>query len=276
MPIERERENVPKLTKQPSCKQPFLTKYPKNSSWEIASTLPALIPATPTNPTPIHIHTHHTPIRVSYNHVLNLVPTLLPPNNPMYPAPDIILHIGLAAGRSYYALEQSANGRGYSQIADVDGQRFPDSAAEAHFPSSKYPAKLSTSFNTPDVLARWKANLGYTSIDGTTTDEGCPDVRISHDAGNFLCGFIYYNSLAHYFGIGQDERPVVFMHVPDLSGSEERLREGWEVAVALIKALVESRRKAGGKVVDGQGQGHGNGNDKEGVHAGNRTDNNFA
>lgn len=35
------------------------------------------------------------------------------------------------------------------------------------------------------------------------------------------------------------------MHVPDLSGSEAKLREGWKVAVALIKALVESRRKAG-------------------------------
>ena len=35
------------------------------------------------------------------------------------------------------------------------------------------------------------------------------------------------------------------MHVPDLSKSQARLREGWEVAVALIKALVESRRKMG-------------------------------
>jgi len=35
------------------------------------------------------------------------------------------------------------------------------------------------------------------------------------------------------------------MHVPDLSSSESKLREGWEVSVALIKALVESRRKVG-------------------------------
>lgn len=38
---------------------------------------------------------------------------------------------------------------------------------------------------------------------------------------------------------------MVFMHVPDLSGSEAGLREGWEVAVALIKALVQSRREKG-------------------------------
>ncbi|RMZ70633.1 pyroglutamyl peptidase type [Pyrenophora seminiperda CCB06] len=263
---------------------PFLSKYPKNSSWEIASTLPALIPATTTNPTPIHIHTYHAPIRVSYNDVLALVPTLLPPNNPMYPPPDIILHLGLAAGRSYYAIEQSANGRGYSEITDVDGQRFPDSAAETHFPASKYPVKLSTSFETSDVLARWKRNLGYTSVDGTRTDEGCPDVRISYDAGNFLCGFIYYNSLAHFFDIKEYERPVIFMHVPDLSRSEGKLREGWEVAVALIKALVESRRKAGGKVVDGPegkdnvyGGGHAKRDveKEEGIPAVKTTDNNF-
>jgi pyroglutamyl-peptidase len=33
--------------------------------------------------------------------------------------------------------------------------------------------------------------------------------------------------------------------VPDLSFSEEKTREGREVAIALIKALVESRRKNG-------------------------------
>ena len=62
-----------------------------------------------------------------------------------------------------------------------------------------------------------------------------------------MCGFIYYNSLAHYYDLYgfRGERPVVFMHVPDLSGSEAKLKEGWEVAVALIKALVESRRKVG-------------------------------
>lgn len=38
---------------------------------------------------------------------------------------------------------------------------------------------------------------------------------------------------------------VIFMHVPDLSASESKLREGREVSVALIKALVESRRKVG-------------------------------
>jgi pyroglutamyl-peptidase len=205
---------------------------------------------------------------------VNLVPKLLPPPNPIYPVPDIILHIGLAAGRSYFALETNSQGRGYAKIPDVDGQRFDDSTAERHFPTSKFPKRLSTSFDTSDVLARWKANLGYTSVDGTHIDEGCPDVRVSHDAGNFLCGFIYWNSLAHYFSIKGDERPVVFLHVPDLSGSADKLREGWEVTVGLIKALVENRRKAGGRVVDGDRQDVGGEGSRGDI--GVRMDNNFA
>jgi hypothetical protein len=183
-----------------------------------------------------------------------------------------VLHIGLAAGRNYFAIEQGSQGRGYGKIPDVDGQRFEDSEMEKRFPSSKYPHKLTTSFDTSKVLAHWKGNLGYTSVDGTTTDKGRPDVRISTDAGNFLCGFIYYNSLAHYFNIKEDERPVVFLHVPDLSSSQDKLREGWETTVALIKALVESRREAGGKLTDGDKKDERQVNGKEEVH----TDNNFA
>lgn len=227
-------------------KQPFLAKFPKNSSWEIASTLPALIPVSPNNPTPIHIHVHHEAIRVAYHHVADLVPKILPPKSPIHPTPDIILHIGLAAGRSYYAIEQGAQGRGYARIPDVDGENFHDSLAEQLFPERDYPLGLSTSFNTPDVLTRWKANLNRTHANANASaPQGGPDVRISPDAGNFLCGFIYYNSLAHYYALDEGERPVVFLHVPDLSRSEVMLKEGWEVAVALIKSLVQSKRKIG-------------------------------
>ena len=69
-------------------------------------------------------------------------------------------------------------------------------------------------------------------------------MRISPDAGNFMCGFIYWNSLSQYFVRGA-ERSVAFLHVPDLSGSEEATTLGREVTVALIKALVESRRVVG-------------------------------
>ncbi|KAF1362473.1 peptidase C15, pyroglutamyl peptidase I-like protein [Lizonia empirigonia] len=202
---------------------PFLDKYPKNSSWEIASTLPALIPASPGNPTPIHIRVHHEPIRVAYNHVLNAIPKLLP---------------------------RGAHSCGYAKITDVDDDLFHDSAAQDRFPKNKFPEVLSTGFDTSDILARWRTLLGFTNPDGDALIEQLPDVRTNPDAGNFLCGFTYYTSLSHYYEMNgaEGERPVAFMHVPDLTGSETKLREGWEVAVALIKALVESRREVGVRV----------------------------
>ncbi|KZM22604.1 Pyroglutamyl-peptidase I [Ascochyta rabiei] len=226
----------------------FLEKYPKNSSWEIASTLPALIPASPGNPTPIQIRVHHEPIRVAYRTVTDLVPKLFSPEPATGPPPDIVLHIGLAASRNFYAIEQGAHGRGYARAADVDGALFQDAEAADLFPSARFPPQLKTGFDTSDVLARWRAFLGFWNPDGSAEVEELPDVRVNPDAGNFLCGFIYYNSLAHYHELNGGEaggRPVAFMHVPDLTGSEGKLREGWEVAVALIKALVDSRRKVG-------------------------------
>lgn len=196
----------------------------------------------------------------------------------MYPSPDIILHIGLAAGRNYYAIEQGSRSRGYGNIADVDRQRFDDESTEKQFPASKFPSTLTTSFDTADVLACWKESLKSSSSPSSSSSSSetgstkGPDVRVSTDAGNFLCGFIYYNSLAHYYSIKGDERPVIFLHVPDLTSSEEKMKEGWEVTVALIKALVESRRKAGGVIVDGEKRSQETQNGTDGV----QTDNNFA
>ncbi|KAJ4365611.1 hypothetical protein N0V83_008231 [Neocucurbitaria cava] len=242
---------------------------------------PRPTPSTPTNPTPIHIHVYHEPIRVAYNTVTNLIPALLPPSNLLYPAPDIILHIGLAAGRKHFALEQGAHGRDYAQIPDVDGQRFGDDLAESMFPASRFPDVLKTSFDTADVLARWVKNLGGSSggsgdaVAAAEGAKGTPDVRLSPDAGNFMCGFIYYHSLAHYYSDEDGRRrPVAFLHVPDLSESEEKLREGWDVTVALIKALVESKRTVG--VVDEGIRDTRQGEEVEREATAAQTDNNFA
>lgn len=196
---------------------------------------------------------HHEPIRVAYQNVVRIVSKLLPPSSSASPPPDIILHIGLAASRKFYAIEQGAHSRGYGKTADVDGEIFANSAASNLFPSPRFPEVLSTGFDTSDVLTRWRTFLGYSNSDDSPVIEQLPDVRVNPDAGNFLCGFIYYNSLAHYYKMGHGERPVIFMHVPDLTGGEGKLREGWDVAVALIKALVHSRRKIGVRSEEAEG-----------------------
>ena len=208
---------------------------------------------------------------MAYNHVLSVLPTILPSGESKGPsAPDIILHIGLAAGRQFFALEQGSHAKGYSRIPDVDGEKFSDETSAERFPAKKYPSALETSFDTADVLERWRAGLGCDASASSSGSEKHPDVQISHDAGNFLCGFIYYNSLAHFHAINEKERPVAFMHVPDLTGSKEKMREGKDVTIELIKALVESRRKCG--VVDKSEKVK----EENGNANGDRTDNNFA
>jgi len=212
---------------------PFLAKFPINSSWSIASTLPALLPATTSHPTPIRIIVHHEPVRVAYHSVTDLVPAII---TSCAPKPDIVLHIGLAAGRTFYTLEHGAHRSGYDAIPDVDGRRFTDDEVASRWPH--LPPILKTAFKTEDVWRRWRAQLLDSNV----------DIRPSHDAGNFMCGFIYYNSLAHFYQQKDDERPVMFLHVPNLPEKED-IDQGREVACALIRALVDSRKELG--VTDG-------------------------
>ena len=229
----------------------------------------------------------------------------------MTPTPDIILHIGLAAGREFYTLEKGAHGRGYGVIPDVDEEKFEDEEAEERWPGKKFPEQLGTGFDTGDVLGRWQQELGHPSrmnsvpvngVDGEAghsskiskessnghaqevlrelngnghTERKTPDVRLSPDAGNYMCGFIYYNSLAHYYSLDSSHLPVAFLHVPDLSSSKEKLDTGREVAIALIRALVESRKKVG---VPGNGTSNGIAKPEIGKRSGARagTDVNFS
>lgn len=64
------------------------------------------------------------------------------------------------------------------------------------------------------------------------------DLRISDDAGHYLCDFIYYSSLAHLWKQGR-ERKLTFFHVP-ADASKEAVSLGRELCINLIRAMVES------------------------------------
>jgi pyroglutamyl-peptidase len=143
--------------------------------------------------------------------------------------PDIVLHIGLAVERSYFAVEKGAQKEGYHQYPDVLRKVF--TKAETKKIWGKSPGRLDSSLDIDDVAARW----------AKFTPKGT-DVRLSDDVGNYVCGFVYYTSLEYFNRVDQRNRPVIFLHVPPLDGQDE-IKKGRQVVLALIRAVVESQRR---------------------------------
>jgi len=97
------------------------------------------------------------------------------------------------------------------------------------------PRILRPTFDTEDLWRRWRENVKGEKV----------DLRPSNDPGLFLCGFIYYLSMAWFYKQGKDvERPVIFLHVPELK-TEEEVEEGRQVAIGLLRSMVASRKKLG-------------------------------
>lgn len=67
--------------------------------------------------------------------------------------------------------------------------------------------------------------------------KGQVDVRVSDDVGDFVCGFIYYESLELLERTSKGaKRDVVFLHVPPLKNKGD-IERGVEVVGELVKAL---------------------------------------
>ena len=217
--------------------KPFLDNK-INASYLIASSLPKVLdePILPK----IHIHAHPDPIPVAYDAVRSIIPKMIFPDESSKqstrlrstPEPvaryNVILHIGVAPERDYYAFERLSHRDDYTK-PDINGNNMSnDQLWKKEYQS---PEVLRTSFNTEDVWRRWKAGL---------VEE---DLRPSDDPGHYLCDFIYYTSLVeHWRRDLEGSRPVMFFHVPGGHG-EEDLRRGRRVALGLIQALVWSLKK---------------------------------
>lgn len=179
---------------------------------------------------------------VAYDVVQSLVPRLLEEHHP-----DIVVHLGLDTGRDYFALEASAPRDGYHQVPDTTRKVF--TKAEARSLWGKLDERLTTTVDREDVLQRMRANFVRNDgkkkappkkgdkKDGKVFAEH--DVRLSDDVGTYICGFVYYTSLAWFVQHGADRRPVVFFHVPSLP-TDEDLEKATKITTALIKALAES------------------------------------
>lgn len=249
--------------------QPFKTN-PINASFLIASSLPSTVtlppkgssssPTSPDGNVPhvaprrIHIHAHPSPIPVSYATVRTTIPAILDDFARTHSGrrPDVIVHMGIAPTRSYYSVETFARRDGY-RMADIYGQLGYDDGEkvwkELGLPAVLKPGPANGTETDPSVspasaeAAPKPQNRSHPSPADAhflqTWRSFAPagtDLRISEDAGRYLCEFIFYTSLAQALREGRD-RSVIFFHVPAWH-DEENVRVGMEVAVALIKTLV--------------------------------------
>ncbi|KAE8373090.1 hypothetical protein BDV26DRAFT_272836 [Aspergillus bertholletiae] len=221
---------------------PFKTNL-VNASYLIASSLPRSLDLSGSSGPASHrisIHVHPTPIPVAYSTVRTSIPAILEDYAKSHGGrrPDIVLHMGIAASRSYYAIETRANRDSY-HLSDVKGrigyedgekvwreQHLPPvlQAGPATDPANVAQKNLNPQPPNDEFLSAWKSFVPPET-----------DVRISQDAGRYLCEFIFYTSLAEAFRQGQ-HRNVVFFHVPGACANED-IEKGVDVASGLIKAL---------------------------------------
>ncbi|TVY83506.1 Pyroglutamyl-peptidase [Lachnellula suecica] len=214
---------------------PFRAQHPINPSWEIARSLPPFLPPAKSTSSkisllaetpPVRILVHPEPIRVSYKVCRELVPSLWEGRKI-----DYAIHIGMASGRKFYSVERRGHKDGYL-MRDVDNEFLAD-AERRKEEQEKWiwdglPEELLSSLNIDDVWRRWRTALPDV------------DIRVSEDAGRYLCDFIYYSSLA-YLTQKEEERRVVFFHVP-VDSDETAINTGTEVVLELIRSLVQSGR----------------------------------
>ncbi|RYP23165.1 hypothetical protein DL765_001250 [Monosporascus sp. GIB2] len=241
-----------------------------NPSWEIVSRLPGTLPNN------IEVTVHPEAIRVAYHPVFELVPQLYAQDD--Y---DIVLHTGVAAGRDYFAVEQSSSQSrlakyGYQNIPDVDDKVFTVAEQEAAW--ADQPLSLETDLDLIRVVELWQnrtSHIAFPPFDdddtqdlGTAATEawrsaragGPVEVKVENDFDYASApenpvtddvwwsdevGF-YLCGFIYYTGLVEKSktgaRDVVFMHVPYLE-TEDQYAMGVEVTIELITSLVESWRE---------------------------------
>lgn len=152
--------------------------------------------------------------------------------------PDIVIHVGLAFDRDYFAIEKGADRDGYHQFPDEARKVVTRAETKARW--GKSPERLNSTFDIEDVLSKWRGNTMSGGSKGKAKSNEF-EITTSDDVGCYVCGFVYYASLEYYWKRDgpQGKRRVLFLHVPKLQGKDE-VQKGVDIVIALVKAVAES------------------------------------
>ncbi|KAJ5504730.1 Peptidase C15 pyroglutamyl peptidase I [Penicillium fimorum] len=215
---------------------PFKTNL-VNASYLIASSLPSsfLFPDD-SDSRQVSLYVHPTPIPVAYATVRETLPLILEEFATSHDGhrPDLIIHIGIAAPRQYYSVETLAHRDDYN-ITDINGHSgYVD--GEKRWKGLGLPPILTPGRATDDPSSASPYQPEDQFLETWRSFAPKSDLRISKDAGHYLCDFIFYTSMSLAHLQGQD-RNVLFLHVP--GGSEDAdIEQGRVVTLALIKSMV--------------------------------------
>ncbi|KAK2586454.1 hypothetical protein KPH14_010729 [Odynerus spinipes] len=148
-------------------------------------------------------------IPVSYEYVSTEISKLWKEHNPI-----IVIHVGVSHKVNCLTIEHVAHSTGYKQM-DIHN-KCPD---EICIP----PQVLKTSIDVNSLCD---------SINKNSTESGCT-ACISHDAGRYLCEYIFYQSL----NIGMQK--TLFVHVPDLNvySTTQTSKGLYDIIYFLVKTL---------------------------------------
>lgn len=144
------------------------------------------------------------------------------------------MHIGIASPRPYYSVETLAHRDDYI-ITDVEGRGGWEDGEkpwrELGLPAVLIPGRAS---EDPSSASSYQPDEHFLDVWRSFAPNS--DLRISKDAGHYLCDFIFYTSLSLALQKGHD-RNVLFLHVPG-AAEDADIEQGRVVALALIKSMV--------------------------------------
>ena len=121
----------------------------------------------------------------------------------------------------------------------MDKRAFTKAESRAAW-GRKSAERLETSLDLDAVLERWRGQLRSISTkSGKKKERGKDqeiDVRLSDDVGNYVCGFVFYATLAEMAKRNDGKGTALFLHVPPLE-TDMDLEKGKAVVIGLVQAL---------------------------------------